>query len=71
MGIYAKFYHHHSPNMVMSRDSGYKFGNFSFSPNSILTLGKVTKFRGNWLNNKNVTDKKQKLAVETSPPRCL
>ena len=31
MGIYVKFglfYHNHSPNMVMSRDSSYKFRKF-------------------------------------------
>ena len=32
MGIYAKFYHDHSPNMVMSRDPGYKF---LFFPDSV------------------------------------
>ena len=27
-GIYVKFYHGHSPNMVMSRDPGSKFRTF-------------------------------------------
>ena len=30
MGIYVKFYHDHSPNMVMSRDLGCKFGKVLF-----------------------------------------
>ena len=40
MGIYVKFYHKHSPIVVMSRDSGYKFQNFHSSPNSILNFRK-------------------------------
>ena len=44
VGIYVKFYHDHSLNMIMSRDSGYKFRKFFFSPNSIFTSDKVTKF---------------------------
>ena len=31
-------------------------------------LGRVTKFGGNWLKNKNVTGKKTKLGVENTPP---
>ena len=52
--------------MTMSRDSGYKFRNFSFSPNSIFTSGKVTKFEGNWLKNKTLQEK-TKLGVEDTP----
>ena len=40
MDIYVKFYHDHSPSMVMSRDPGYKFEKFYFSPNSMLNFKK-------------------------------
>ena len=67
MGIYVKFYHDHSPNMVMSRDPGYKFQNVCFSPNSILKFRAVTKFGGNWLKNKKVTGRETKLGVKNTP----
>ena len=38
MGIYVKFYHDHSLNMVMSLDPGCKFRKFLFLPNSILNV---------------------------------
>ena len=40
MGIYVNFYNDHSPNMVMSRDTGCKFRKFLFLPNFILNFGK-------------------------------
>ena len=69
MGIYVKFYHDHSPNMVVSRVPGLKFGKFSFFFCLILyqTLEKVTKFGGNWLKNKSYMQK-AKLGVENKPP---
>ena len=51
MCIYVKFYHDHSPNMVISRDPGCKFRKFLFLSRSILNFRKVTKFEGNWLKN--------------------
>ena len=59
MGIYVKFYHKHSPNMVISRDPGAKISIFRLILYYI--LGKVTKFGGNWLKNKKVASKKQNL----------
>ena len=59
MGIYVTFYHYHSPNMVMSRDSGYKFRKNFLRLILYLNLRKITKFGGNWLKNKKVTGKKQ------------
>ena len=68
MGIYVKFYHDHSSNMVMSRDPSSKyFKNFYFWPNSILNFRKSYKFGGNWLKNKNVTGKKQNSGWKTPP----
>ena len=67
IGIYVKFYHDHSPVMVISRYPGYKFRKFYFLSNSILHFGKVTKFGENWLNNKNVTGKKQNSGWKTPP----
>ena len=44
MGIYVKFYHNHSTNMVMSRDPGCKFQKFLFFRLILYQiLGKVTK----------------------------
>ena len=71
MGIYVKFYHGHSPNMVMSRDPGYKLQNFYFSANFFI-FKNVTKFWENWLKNKKGTGKKAKLGWKTPPPlQCL
>ena len=53
--------------MAMSRDPGFKFQNFYFSPNSILDFRKVSKFGGNWLKNKKL-QAKNKLGWKTPLP---
>ena len=47
MGVYVNFYHDHLPNMVISRDSGRKFQNFYFLPNSALNFRKSHQIWGN------------------------
>ena len=54
----------------MSRDPGFKFQKFLFSPNFVLNFRKVTKFEGNWLKSKKL-QARNKLGgggVETAPP---
>ena len=53
--------------MVMSRDPGFKFQKFYFSPNSILNFRKSYQIWGNWLKNKKVTGKKQIGGWKTTP----
>ena len=55
MGIYVKFYHAHSLNMVLSRDPKQQI--FIFRLILYQISGKVTKFGENWLKNKKVTGK--------------
>ena len=59
MGIYVKFtkttHQIWSCHVTLASNSEV----FIFCPILYLILGKVTKFRGNWLKNKNVTGKKQ------------
>ena len=58
MGIYVKFYHDHSPNMVLSRDPKQQNSKiFMFRLILYYISGKDTKFGGNWLKNKKVTGK--------------
>ena len=54
--------------MVISRDSGSKFRNTYFWPNSGLNFRKVTKSGGNWLKSKKVTGKKQNPGWTPPPP---
>ena len=67
-GHLCQIYQTHSPNMVMSRDPGFKFRNFSFSANSVLNFKKFTKFEENWLKNKKLQAKKQIGRWKTPPP---
>ena len=68
MGIYVKFtkttHQIWSCHVTLASNSE----NFYFSPNSILNLGKVAKFRENLLKNKKVTGKKQNGGWKTPPP---
>ena len=67
MGISVKFYQIWSCHVTRAAN----FENFYFSLNSIFYFsGKVTKFRRNWLKNKNVTSKKQNSEWKSplSPP---
>ena len=59
MGIYVKFYHDHSPNMVMSRDPGCNLEKFYFSPNSMLNFRKSYQIWETLAPEQKVTDKKQ------------
>ena len=68
MGIYVKFYHDHSPNMVMSRDPGYKFRNFYFSPNSILNFRKSYHIWEKLAQEQESFRQQTKLEVENTPP---
>ena len=68
MGIYVKFYHDHSRNMVMSRGPGCKFRNFYFSPNSTLNFRKNYQIWGKLAQEQKVTGKKQNLGWKTPPP---
>ena len=68
MGIYVMFCHDHSPNMVMSRDPGYKFRKFYFLPNSTLNFRKSYQIWGTWLIKKKVTGKKQNSGWKTPLP---
>ena len=68
MGIYVKFYHDHSLNMVMHVTLPATFENFYSSPTSILILGKVTTFGGNWLKNKKLQAKRKSWGGTPPPP---
>ena len=59
MGIYVKFTMttHQIWSCHVKLPSNSEI--FYFLPNSILNLGKVTKFGGSWPKNKKVTAKKQ------------
>ena len=46
------------------------FKKIYFFPNSVLNFRKVTKFGGNWLKNKKVTDKKQNSGWKTPLLQC-
>ena len=70
-GHLCQIYHEQSPNMVTSRDPGFKFRIFYFLPNSILNFRKVTKFGGNWLKNKKLQAKNKTRGGKHSPPQCL
>ena len=71
MGIYVKFtmttHQIWSCHMTLTSNSE----NFYFLPNSISHFRNVTNFGGNWLKNKKVTGKKQKLGWKTPPPPVL
>ena len=43
------------------------FETFYFSLNSVLNFWEVTKFGGNWLKNKKVTEEKQNSGRKTPP----
>ena len=70
MGIYVKFYHDHSTNMVMSRDPAANFEKFISRLILFEILEQVTKFGGNWLKNKNLLAK-NKTRGEKHLPKCL
>ena len=69
MGIYVKFtkttHQIWSCHVTLASNSE----NFYFSPDSVLNLGKVTKFGVNWFKNKKVTGKKQ--IRDGKHPSCL
>ena len=68
MGIYVKFTKttHQIWSCNVTLTSNYK--NFCFLLNSILHFRKVTKFVGNWLNNKKLQAKKTNWGMEKTPP---
>ena len=70
MGTYVKFtkaiHQIWSCHVTLASNSE----NCYFSPNSVLNLGKVTKFGGNWLKNKKLQAKKE-LGMEDTPPPVL
>ena len=68
MGIYVKFYHDHSPNMVMSRNPGCKYENFYFSQNSILNFGKSCQIWGKLAQEQHSYRQEAKLGTENTPP---
>ena len=70
MGIYVKFTKttHQIWSCNVTLTSNYK--NFCFLLNSILHFRKVTKFVGNWLNNKKL-QAKNKLGDGKDPPQGL
>ena len=63
MGIYVKFYHDHSLNMVMSRALAANFENVYFSSNSVLNFKKSYQFGGIDSRTKKLQEK-AKLIVE-------
>ena len=66
MGIYAKFYHDHSLNMVMSRDPGYKF---LFFPDSVSGFWGFIDFGEIGSGTKKLQAEKKTLGGGTPP--CL
>ena len=71
MGIYVKFYHDHSPNMVMPRDPGSKFRKFYLSHNSILNFRKSNQIWRKLAKEEISYRQKAKLGVENTPSQCL
>ena len=67
MGIYLKFTKTTHQICLCHVSLASNSETFYFLPNFVLNFRKVTKFGGNWLNNKKVTGKNQ-LGVENSPP---
>ena len=67
MGIYVKFTQTTHQIWSCQVTLASNFDNFYFSADSVLNLGKVTKFGVNWLNNKKVTGKNN-FGVENTPP---
>ena len=69
MGIFVKFYHDHSPNMVMSLNPGCKFRNiFYFWTNSALNYRRSYQIWGNWLKNKKLQAKSKAWGGKHPPP---
>ena len=70
MGIYVKLtkttHQIWSCHVTLASNSG----NFYFLPNSVLNLGKVTKFGGNLLKSKKVWQKQIGGVENTPPPAC-
>ena len=67
VGHLCQIYQNHSPNMVMSRDSGLKFQKFLyFLPKSVLNFKKSYQIWGNWLKKKKL-QAKNKLGVDNPP----
>ena len=56
--------------MVMSRDPGFKFGNFYFLPNSVLNFRKVTKL-GKLAQEQKVIGKLGEGGLVEKTPQCL
>ena len=67
MGIYVKFHHNHSANMVISRDLGWKFRKFLFLPNFILNIRKITSW-GKMTQEQKSYWQKAKIGAENIPP---
>ena len=67
MGIYVKFHHNHSANMVISRDPGWKFRKFLFLPNFILNIRKITGW-GKMTQEQKSYWQKAKIGAENIPP---
>ena len=67
MGIYVKFYHDHSLNMVMSRALEAKFENFYFLPNSILNFRNSYQIWGKLAQEQKSYSRRAKLGVENTP----
>ena len=70
MDIYVKFYHGHSPNMVMSCDPGYKYQKFYLLSNSILNFRERYQMWGKLAQEQKRYRQKTKLGVENTP-QCL
>ena len=67
-GHLCQIYQNHSPNMVMSRDSGFNLENFYFSLNSVLNFRKSYQIWEKLAQEQKITGKKQTGGVENTLP---